>query len=296
MEDWILEVNDLKKHYKTVQAVKGISFRVKRGEIFGILGPNGSGKTTTLAMLLGVLRASSGSFSWFGNGNADANRLRIGALLETPNFYPYLSATDNLKIVAKIKNVSQADKAIEKALTSVGLLERAHSKFSTFSLGMKQRLAIGAALLSDPEVLVLDEPTNGLDPLGIADIRKLIQQLAREGKTVIIASHILDEMEKICTEVVIMRHGDVLKSGRLSAIIGEKEHLFIHSNNLPAIKQTLEPHHLRILKETDQLLEFAIDLSSKQVNQLLAENQLYCDEIYVRKQSLEQAFLAIIEA
>lgn len=296
MEDWVLEVTDLQKNYQTVNAVKGISFRVKRGEIFGILGPNGSGKTTSLAVLLGVLKQSSGSFSWFGNGSGDENRLRIGALLETPNFYPYLSATDNLKIVAQIKRVAQPEKAIERALQQVGLLERAHSKFSTFSLGMKQRLAIGATLLSDPEVLVLDEPTNGLDPLGIADIRQLIQQLAKQGKTVIIASHILDEMEKICTEVVIMRLGSILQSGRLNEIIGEKEHLFIHAENIPQIKNILEQHHLRILKESDQLLECAVDLSSKQVNQLLAENKVFCNEIYVRKQSLEQAFLAIIEA
>lgn len=295
MDEIVLEVNNLHKHYKTVRAVVGISFQVRKGEIYGILGPNGSGKTTTLAILLGILKQTSGTFSWFGNGSADENRLRIGALLETPNFYPYLNATDNLKIVARIKHVKNANEAINSALSHVGLLERAGSKFATFSLGMKQRLAIASALLSNPEVLVLDEPTNGLDPLGIADIRNLIQQLAQKGKTIIIASHILDEMEKICTEVAIMRNGQILKTGKLAEIIGNQEHIFVRTTQLPQVKQILEQHTLHLINEKENVLEFTGTITSKEVNRLLAEQGIFCDEIYVRKQSLEHVFLDIIE-
>ncbi|MFT7611981.1 MAG: ABC-type multidrug transport system ATPase subunit, partial [Parvicellaceae bacterium] len=172
MSDIVLKIEGLSKNYKNVQALKGLSITVEAGMVFGILGPNGSGKTTTLGILLGVLNASSGSYSWFDNGSKDANRKRIGALLETPNFYPYLSAVKNLRIVAQIKKLDNVDQRIDNVLSSVNLLERKDSAFKTFSLGMKQRLAIASALLNDPEVLVLDEPTNGLDPQGIAEIRQ----------------------------------------------------------------------------------------------------------------------------
>ena len=163
MSNTILEIKGLSKKYRKVKALDQLNLTVEKGMIFGILGPNGSGKTTTLGILLGVINASGGNFSWFGNGEKDDNRERIGALLETPNFYPYLSAEKNLRIVARIKKLSNVEERIEKVLKSVNLFERKTSKFKTFSLGMKQRLAIASALLNDPEVLVLDEPTNGLD-------------------------------------------------------------------------------------------------------------------------------------
>lgn len=296
MSNVILQINNLQKNYKEIKAVKGISIEVQKGQIYGILGPNGSGKTTTLAILLGILKASEGSFSWFGNGDADENRLRIGALLETPNFYPYLNAIDNLKIVARIKGVENEQEAILSALEQVDLISRAKSKFRTYSLGMKQRLAIAGALLSNPEVLVLDEPTNGLDPLGIADIRNLIKRIANEGRTVIIASHILDEMEKICTDVSIMRHGVILRQGPLKSIIDFNEHIIIRSKDLETIKSVLQPHILKVINENLEDLEFTSSMSSKEINEFLAQKGIYCDELYVRKQRLEQAFLEIIEA
>lgn len=296
MSEIILEVTDLDKKYKKVHALGGISFRVERGQIFGILGPNGSGKTTTLAILLGILKANKGTFSWFGNGTDATNRKRIGALLETPNFYPYLNAIDNLKIVAKIKELSDPMPAIDHALAKVGLTERAKSKFKTYSLGMKQRLAIAAALLSDPEVLVLDEPTNGLDPMGIVDVRRLLLSLKEEGKTIVIASHILDEMEKICTDVIIMRKGKVLNEGKLADIIRDKEHVFVRSRELERIKALLGTDLQRLVSEQDSLIEFTSDLSSQEINKLLADAGVYCEEIFVKKQSLEQSFLSHIEA
>ncbi len=296
MSEIILEVTDLDKKYKKVHALGGISFRVERGQIFGILGPNGSGKTTTLAILLGILKANKGTFSWFGNGTDATNRKRIGALLETPNFYPYLNAIDNLKIVAKIKELSDPMPAIDHALAKVGLTERAKSKFKTYSLGMKQRLAIAAALLSDPEVLVLDEPTNGLDPMGIVDVRRLLLSLKEEGKTIVIASHILDEMEKICTDVIIMRKGKVLNEGKLADIIRDKEHIFVRSRELERIKSLLGTDLQRLVSEQDSLIEFTSDLSSQEINKRLADSGVYCEEIFVKKQSLEQSFLSHIEA
>ena len=295
MSDTILKVDSLDKKYKRTHAVKGISFEVKRGQIFGILGPNGSGKTTTLVMLLGVLNQSLGSFEWFGNGNKTENRLRIGSLLETPNFYPYLNAIDNLKIVARIKQIANEKEAIEKALFTVGLHERAKVPFNSYSLGMKQRLAIGAALLSNPEVLVLDEPTNGLDPVGISDVRDLLKDLQKEGKTIIIASHILDEMEKVCSDIIILQQGEMKYDGTLQDLTNTKEHIVVKSAEKEAIKRVLQQSVIEWVEEKDGLIEFTSDKNSKAINQLLAENGIYCDEIYSRKKSLEQVFFDFIK-
>jgi ABC-2 type transport system ATP-binding protein len=296
MGDAILEIGNLKKNYKQIEAVKGISLRVERGEIYGLLGPNGSGKTTTLAIILGILKPSSGTFSWFGNGDNQDNRKRIGALLETPNFYPYLNAFDNLRIVARIKQVPDEDMAIRLALEKVDMLGRAKQKFRSYSLGMKQRLAIAAALLSNPEVLVLDEPTNGLDPVGIADIRMLIKSLAAEGKTIVIASHILDEMEKICTRVGIMRHGLILKEGPLEDFVDGKELVVIHSIDTERIKQILGEQIQDLVQQEPEKITFVSALNTQQINRKLAESGIFCEQIYAQKLSLEQAFFEIIEA
>jgi len=296
MADVILEVNQLQKNFKDIVAVNSISFQLERGEIYGILGPNGSGKTTTLGILLGILNASGGSFSWFGNGQAVENRLRIGAMLETPNFYPYMNAIDNLRVVARIRKIKNEKQTIDRVLDMVDLTARAKSKFKTYSLGMKQRLSIAATLLSDPEVLVFDEPTNGLDPLGIADIRKLIQKLAKEGKTILLASHILDEMEKICTKVSIMRFGNILCTDTLQNIIGEKENIYIKSDKLQEVKSLMNTKNIEILSESETgLIANGTGLKSNEINEFLAKNGVYCDEIYLRKRSLETAFLEIIE-
>lgn len=291
----ILRVHSLDKKYKRTHAVKGISFEVKRGQIFGILGPNGSGKTTTLAMLLGVLNQSEGSFDWFNNGNKTENRLKIGALLETPNFYPYLNAIDNLKIVARIKQLKNEKEAIDKALFTVGMHERAKLPFNAYSLGMKQRLAIGAALLSDPEVLVLDEPTNGLDPVGISDVRDLLKDLQKEGKTIIIASHILDEMEKVCSDIIILQQGEMKYEGSLLELTNTKEHIIVKSTEIATAKQILQKVIIDLVEEKENSLEFTSDENSRSINKLLAENGIFCEEIYSRKKSLEQVFFDFIK-
>ena len=196
----ILTIENISKNYGAVKALSDVSFNVPEKTVFGILGPNGSGKTTLLGIVMDILKATRGSYTWMGEKSTPAMRKKIGTLLETPNFYHYLSAADNLKIAAKIKGKGEED--ILKVLETVNLLERKDSKFNTYSLGMKQRLAIASTLLGDPEILVFDEPTNGLDPAGIAEIRELIQQLNQQGKTIIMASHILDEVEKVCTHEI----------------------------------------------------------------------------------------------
>lgn len=213
MSTTILDISSLTKRFKSVTAVNQLNLQVKKGQVFGILGPNGSGKTTTLAMVLGVIYPTSGSYSWFGQGADHMARRRIGALLETPNFYPGHSGRRNLEIMASVKGLDHAD--IDGVLRTVGLLERAGSSFKSYSLGMKQRLAIGATLLGNPEVLVLDEPTNGLDPQGIAEIRTLIRDLSAKGITIILASHLLDEVQRVCTNVCIIKRGNLLYTGKL---------------------------------------------------------------------------------
>src|SRR3984957_16894920 len=213
----ILSIRSISKFYGRIRALHNVSFDVPPGSVFGVLGPNGSGKTTLLGIVMDVLKASGGSYSWFGQPASEKQRQRIGTLLETPNFYHYLSGEKNLRIAAAIKGKGEAD--IPRVLEAVKLTERKDSKFSTYSLGMKQRLAIASCLLGDPTVLVFDEPTNGLDPVGIAETRELIRDLAREGKTIVLASHLLDEVEKVCTHVAILQRGQLLTAGNVNEVL-----------------------------------------------------------------------------
>lgn len=279
-----------------MQALDELSLSVEKGMIFGILGPNGSGKTTTLGILLGVLNATSGTYSWFGNGEKDANRARIGALLETPNFYPYLNAIKNLQIVAMIKQLDNVDARIEKVLKAVNLYERRESKFKTFSLGMKQRLAIASALLNDPEVLVLDEPTNGLDPQGIAEIRTLIVDIAKEGKTILIASHQLDEIEKVCTDVVILKKGVAIRQSKIEDVIGDSRQIIIGIKDI----SQLEGHLLGIEgaslnKKTDAtvVLDVNENVTTTSINQYFFDKGIVLSELREVRKSLEDQFLEI---
>ena len=214
----ILTITNLTKTYGKLTAVNNLSFTINKGNVYGILGPNGSGKSTTLGIALNVVNKTSGEFKWF-NGNLSTHEAlkKIGAIIERPNFYPYMTAYKNLKLVCKIKDIPE--QKIDEKLELVGLLERKHSKFKTFSLGMKQRLAIASALLNDPEILILDEPTNGLDPQGIHQIRSLIKDIASKGTTILLASHLLDEVEKVCSHVVVLRKGEKLYSGRVDEMI-----------------------------------------------------------------------------
>ena len=234
MEAPVLEIKNLTKSYGRLIALSDLSLQVFPGEICGILGPNGSGKTTTLGILLDILKADRGEFFWFGEQPAAKQRQKIGSLLEMPIFYPYLSAVNNLKIIADIKNVSYTK--IDELLTIVRLIERKDSKFKTFSLGMKQRLAIAAALIGDPKVLILDEPTNGLDPKGIAEMRELITNIGKQGITIILASHLLDEVQKICSHVVVLNKGKKLDSGRVSDVLDASLAMELAAKNMDELE------------------------------------------------------------
>jgi ABC-type multidrug transport system ATPase subunit len=289
----ILEINSIKKSYGMVQALKGVSFQIPQGSVFGILGPNGSGKTTLLGILLDVLLADEGSFHWTNYQSPKLARQHIGSLLETPNFYHYLSAEDNLKISASIKQRGHED--IEKVLKLVNLYERRTSKFSTFSLGMKQRLAIGAALLGNPDILVLDEPTNGLDPVGIAEIRELILQLNRQGITIIIASHLLDEIEKVSTHVAILKSGNLITEGPVHDVLSDEEWIEINASNreqllafvkqYAGIKSYKDQQNIQISLHAQQSIE---DFSKACFGQGIILNH-----ISKHKRSLESKFMEI---
>lgn len=237
--DAVLSLNNISKSYGPIQALKNVSFDVPPGTVFGILGPNGSGKTTLLSIILDVLKANNGNFLWFGHAGSPEQRKRIGSLLETPNFYHYLSAVDNLKItqsISKRGNLQDIDIALKK----VNLFDRRKSRFSTFSLGMKQRLAIAAALLGSPKVLVLDEPTNGLDPVGIAEIRNLIVELKKNGHTIIMASHLLDEVEKVCTHVAILKSGTLITTGDVDDVLMDEDLVEVKAADIKSLAAALK--------------------------------------------------------
>ena len=298
MSATILEINKLSKKYKDVLALDSLSLKVEKGTVFGLLGPNGSGKTTTLGILLGVLRQSTGSYSWFENGDATENRLRIGALLETPNFYPYLTAVRNLEIVAKIKKLNNPSERIDSVLKIVNLYQRKDSNFKTYSLGMKQRLAIAAAILNDPEVLVLDEPTNGLDPQGIAEIRELIITISKEGKTIIIASHILDEIEKVCTHVAILKFGNLVRQGTIEEIIGGDNFVIIAANDMALTKTAIDENpQMKISKtaETEITIKVSKEMTTEMINQYFFDKGIVLSKLKSHSESLETQFLEIIK-
>lgn len=265
----VLITNKLSKRYGTLEVLKDLSLEVTRGSIFGLLGPNGSGKTTTLGILLDVIPQNSGTYTWFGQeGPTNKLRKKIGAILETPNFYGYLSAERNLKISADIKGVDYSD--IDRVLKIVDLFDRRKDKFKTFSLGMKQRLAIGAALLGKPEVLLLDEPTNGLDPQGIAEIRNLILMIARQGITIILASHMLDEVEKICSHVAIIKSGVLLFQGKVDEILGVENLLEVKADNMDELYSALKEYAniIEIKRELDRfVVKLPKEISNGEINQ-----------------------------
>ena len=294
----VITIRNLSKRYRHIQAVNDVSFEVEKKSVFGILGPNGSGKTTTLGILLDVIKSDAGSYSWFGEmTHTNSIKRRVGAILETPNFYPYLSGYKNLKIVADIKGVPYS--RIGLVLEKVNLLGRKDSKFKEYSLGMKQRLAIASALLGDPEVLVLDEPTNGLDPEGIRQIRDLITQIAEEGKTIILASHLLDEVEKVCTHVGILKSGNLLKYGHVDTILSEDILLEISTENLEYLRQAInELSGLKIVKEVKGNLIVKVSedgMNASELNKTLLERGIVLNHLVSKKKSLEDQFLQIVK-
>lgn len=290
----ILSINGISKRYGPIQALKNVSFEVPKGSVFGVLGPNGSGKTTLLGILLNVLNAHAGTYSWVGGMNKDAARRSIGSLLETPNFYHYMTAWDNLKISAAIKERGYDDR--ERVLKQVGLYERKDSKFQTFSLGMKQRLAIGAALLGDPDILVFDEPTNGLDPAGIAEIRELITQLNKGGKTIIMASHLLDEVEKVCTHVAILKKGDLLLSGKVDEVLVNEDQIEVGASDLEVLEGIIASlNGIKNIKRMNGylLLSFDTSIAPQNINEYCIEHGVVLSRLCLKQKSLESKFMEL---
>lgn len=294
----ILTVNNIHKNYGSIQALKGVSFQVPEGSVFGILGPNGSGKTTLLGILLDVLKATSGSYQLFDEPPAKKHRQQIGTLLETPNFYHYLSAVQNLKISARIKGRDVRD--IDRVLDIVDLTNRRHSKFSTYSLGMKQRLAVASCLLGNPSVLMFDEPTNGLDPVGIAETRELIKRLNKEGKTIIMASHLLDEVEKVCTHVAVLLKGMLITHGHVDEILVNEDIVEVGSSNLDQLIMVLQnlPGSSSIHKN-DHYIEAIFASGEAQldrINQFCFEKGIVLNHLRLRRKSLETKFFELTKA
>lgn len=290
----VLEIQHLTKHYGSITAVNDLSLSIPEGSVFGILGPNGSGKTTTLGIILGIIRPNGGTFSWFGGKYGKEERLHIGALLETPNFYPYLDAVNNLEIIAKIKKVAQPQ--TDRWLQLVNLYERRNSPFRTYSYGMKQRLAIAGAMIGEPEVLIFDEPTNGLDPQGIAEVREIVQRIASEGNTIIMASHILDEVEKVCSHVAIIKKGNLLATGEVGAILSNDRQVEIGAGDLVRLREVLAgvPGINRI-EEKNKCLTLLVhpDLTAEHLNKLAFDHGLTLHHLVLRSKSLESEFLEI---
>jgi ABC-2 type transport system ATP-binding protein len=292
----VLTLQNISKSYGKIQALNHLSFEIPPGCVFGVLGPNGSGKTTLLSIILDVLKADTGNFCWFGKPGSPEQRKKIGSLLETPNFYHYLSAVNNLKITNSISgrgNMSSIDTVLEK----VKLYERRNSRFSTYSLGMKQRLAIAASLLGDPQVLVLDEPTNGLDPVGIAEIRELMIELNKQGHTIIMASHLLDEVEKVCTHVAILKKGELIITGHVNDVLADDDIVEISAADTEALANALSGYgnSIKIMREGNNLQLILPKGSSRldDINSYCFSKGIVLNHLLFKKKRLEAKFFEL---
>lgn len=292
----VLSIKNIAKSYGAVRALNGVSFDVPQGSVFGILGPNGSGKTTLLGIVMDVLKANTGDFHWFGQPGSPEQRKKIGSLLETPNFYSYMSAIDNLKITQSISGRgTTAD--IDAVLKKVNLYDRRRYRFNSYSLGMKQRLAIGAALLGNPKVLVLDEPTNGLDPVGIAEIRQLIIELRDQGHTIIMASHLLDEVEKVCTHVAILKSGNLLTTGNVEEVMMDEDIVELSAADLTALTALFRKREQQIIfDERANTIQVILPKGSarmEDINRLCFENGIVLNHLILKKKRLEARFFEL---
>ncbi len=290
----VLSTKGLTKNFGALRAVNQLNLEVQAGQVFGMLGPNGSGKTTTLGMLMGVVNPTGGSFTWFGQEPTNVVRKNIGAVLEHPIFYPYMSGQLNLEVNAMIKGASK--ESIAKVLDLVGLTERRNDKYRTYSLGMKQRLAIGSALLNDPQVLILDEPTNGLDPMGIAEIRDIIKRIAADNKTIILASHLLDEVQRVCTHFAVLRKGSLVHSGPIGdvgrgeetveviAFHDDLNHILMQFEGTMSVQRTNGPFEVKMRE----------GFGAGDLNKFLFEKGIVVSHLLTQKKSLEKQFLEIL--
>jgi ABC-2 type transport system ATP-binding protein len=297
LKSTILSIKNLHKRYGKIHAVNDVSLDIQKGNVYGILGPNGSGKSTTLGIVLNVVNKTSGEYHWF-DGTIETHQAlkKVGAIIERPNFYPYMTAKENLELVCKIKGINYSK--IEEKLEVVGLSDRKNSKFKTFSLGMKQRLAIASALLNDPEILILDEPTNGLDPQGIHQIRDIIKLIASQGTTILLASHLLDEVEKVCSHVLVLRYGEILYNGTVDDMIAHDGHFELQAEDMERLLQTLLEH-----PDIDKASEaegkiiayFKRNVEPSALNKYCFENNLILNHLVLKKLSLEEQFLALTQ-
>ncbi|MCH2032083.1 MAG: ATP-binding cassette domain-containing protein [Tenacibaculum sp.] len=292
--DTILSIKNLDKKYGRVHAVKNLSFDIEKGNVYGILGPNGSGKSTTLGIILNVVNKTAGEFSWFGGTMSTHNALKkVGAIIERPNFYPYMTAVQNLELICKIKGVPFEN--IDEKLKTVNLYDRRNSKFKTYSLGMKQRLAIASALLNNPEILILDEPTNGLDPQGIHEIRQIIKEIAKNGTTILLASHLLDEVEKVCSHVVVIRNGVKLYSGRVENMVASNGIIEVKTDgDQELLVNTLKNYYdIATVNVEDDLIVARLEneTTASEINKYLFEKGIIVSHLVMRKPSLEEQFL-----
>ncbi|MEM6516099.1 MAG: ATP-binding cassette domain-containing protein [Bacteroidota bacterium] len=293
----ILTINNLTKKFGYLTAVRDLSFTINKGNVYGILGPNGSGKSTTLGIVLNVVNKTEGNFHWFDGKTSTHDALKkVGAIIERPNFYPYMTAQQNLKLVCKIKGV--AESKIQEKLEVVGLWDRKDHKFKTYSLGMKQRLAIASALLNDPEILILDEPTNGLDPQGIHQIRQIIKDIANNGTTILLASHLLDEVEKVCSHVVVLRKGEKLYSGRVDEMISSHGFFMLKSEKHTELLQVLENDKaFGTVTIEDEIIKVILNepMDATTFNKLMFEKGIILSHLVKRKESLEEQFLQLTD-
>ncbi len=292
----VLSVDNLYKSYSTVRALNGVSFEVPENSVFGILGPNGSGKTTLLGIIMDVLRPNNGGFRWFGKPGSAEQRKKIGTLLETPNFYSYLSATDNLKITQAISGRGNKQD-IDTVLRKVNLYDRRWAPFKSYSLGMKQRLAIAAALLGNPKVLVLDEPTNGLDPVGIAEIRELIRELKDHGHTIIMANHLLDEVERVCTHAAILKNGQLITTGHVDEIMKDDDLVEMSAANLQALAAVLQKTGSKVLvDEKTNMVQVVFPQGTAkldELNRFCFEQGVVLTHLILKKKKLEARFFEL---
>lgn len=292
----VLSVNGLTKDFGKIRAVNNLVLEVKAGQVFGMLGPNGSGKTTTLGMLMGVVNPTAGHFTWFGETPSHHVRKKIGAVLEHPIFYPYLSGQKNLELNAMIKQCPVEN--IPAVLEMVELTARKDHKYKTYSLGMKQRLAIASALLNDPTVLILDEPTNGLDPMGIAEIRDIIKKIAANGKTIILASHLLDEVQKVCTHFAILQRGNMIHTGPVDEVGRGTETVEVNAevDNLNEILMEFSGTSTITKESGFYRVAMRDGFRSKDLNRFLFDRNVVATHLVTKKKSLEQQFLDILSS